>query len=280
MGTPFLTLGDLSIGAGPDSSGIEFTLEMGSLQGWDAPASTVAPVQRVRAHGSWAGEAFARGRVISWQGLISAPDEAGMWAARDMLNAACTLADTVVTVHEAGRDRWTRARRSDEVLVRTITPTLARYSVQMVALDSRLLGAELSADTALPSSVGGLRWPVRWPVRWPGSTIAGQVSLTNPGPVAGPVRLRIDGPVSGPIVTHVSTGARLVFATSVVLGAGEFLTVDMDTQEVLAQGSQSRAGWVTEPGFSAFEPGVNTWAFTAAAHDPAALLTVYATPAW
>ena len=111
-------------------------------------------------------------------------------------------------------------------------------------------------------------------------TVTGQVSITNPGNETGPVRLRIDGPCRGPVVTHVSTGAQLIFSSSLVLGAGEWLEVDMEARSVLANGQATRAPWITSRGWSGFTPGPNTWTFTADSFDPEALLTVVATPAW
>jgi len=111
-------------------------------------------------------------------------------------------------------------------------------------------------------------------------TVTGQVSLVNPGNETGPVRLRIDGPCRGPVVTHVSSGTQLIFSSSLVLGAGEWIDVDMEARTVLANGQASRAPWITSRGWSGFTPGENTWAFTAAAFDAAARLTVVATPSW
>jgi len=111
-------------------------------------------------------------------------------------------------------------------------------------------------------------------------TVTGQVSLVNPGNETGPVRLRIDGPCRGPVVTHVSSGAQLVFSSSLVLGVGEWIDVDMEARTVLANGQATRAPWITSRGWSGFTPGENTWAFTAAAFDADARLTVVATPSW
>jgi len=111
-------------------------------------------------------------------------------------------------------------------------------------------------------------------------TVTGQVSLSNAGNESGPVRLRIDGPCTGPVITHGSTGAQLVFSTSLVLRAGEWLEVDMENRTVLANGQAGRAGWITSRGWSAFDPGDNSWAFTAAVYHPASRLTVTATPSW
>jgi hypothetical protein len=159
----------------------------------------------------------------------------------------------------------------DSVLVETGT-AVGNY------FDGDTLGASWSGTPHASTStiVDGLTIPFTID----STVVSGQVSLTNPGNVNGPVSLRIDGPVTGPVVTHVGSGRALVFSTSLTLGAGEFVTVDMERREVLAQGQSSRNGWVTGRGWSAFEPGSNTWSFSALAHDPGALLSVTASPAW
>lgn len=112
------------------------------------------------------------------------------------------------------------------------------------------------------------------------TTITGQVSLTNPGNESGPVVLRIDGPCVGPVVTHVSTGNAIVFSSSLELRAGEFLEIDMDARTALANGQSNRAGYITSRGWSAFDPGRNTWAFSAARYNSQSQLSVTAVPAW
>ena len=136
--------------------------------------------------------------------------------------------------------------------------------------------AEALSLAVLADQAGGLTIPFTIDA----VTVTGQVSLTNPGNETGPVNLRISGPCRGPVVTHVSTGAQLVFSSSLVLGAGEWLEVDMEARSVLANGQATRAPWITSRGWSGFTPGLNTWTFTADAFDPAARLTVVATPAW
>jgi hypothetical protein len=64
------------------------------------------------------------------------------------------------------------------------------------------------------------------------------------------------------------------------MGAGEFLIVNMDAQTALANGQTTRAGYITSRGWSGFDPGANTWSFTAASFDASAQLTVTAAAAW
>lgn len=112
------------------------------------------------------------------------------------------------------------------------------------------------------------------------TTVTGQVNLNNPGNESGPVVLRIDGPCTGPVVTHVSTGNALVFSSSLVLQDNEFLLIDMDARTALANGQANRADYITSRGWSSFDPGDNTWAFSAARYNSESQLSVAAVPAW
>ncbi|WP_152998088.1 hypothetical protein [Curtobacterium luteum] len=118
------------------------------------------------------------------------------------------------------------------------------------------------------------------PFRINATTVTGQVNLNNPGNESGPVVLRIDGPCTGPVVTHVSTGNALVFSSSLVLQDNEFLLIDMDARTALANGQANRAGYITSRGWSSFDPGDNTWAFSAARYNSESQLSVAAVPAW
>jgi hypothetical protein len=112
------------------------------------------------------------------------------------------------------------------------------------------------------------------------TTVTGQVSLNNPGNEYGPVTLRVDGPCVGPVITHVSSGAQLVFSSSLVLGVGEFLLIDSEKRTALANGQASRAGYITSRGWPSFQPGQNTFSFTAAEYRAGSMLTVSGLPAW
>lgn len=277
---PLITIGDLQLwGADPDT-GVRWFVPKNGLDWSGAAASTLTTKQRPRGHGAWAGAAFLKPKSYSLSGVVAGPSRAATEDAIDRLIAAAGLDDTVLRVVESGRARYTVVRRDDEVLVSWLNDTDARWSTGLVAPDSRRFADALTASTALPSTTGGLAVPFTVPFLIDAVTVTGQVSLANPGNIPGPVRLRITGPVTGPVVTHVSSGRSLVFASSVVLGAGEWIDVDMERREVLANGQASRNGWVTQRGWSQFEPGENTWAFTAVGYHPSSLLTVEAVPAW
>jgi hypothetical protein len=271
----YVTVGAINL-VSREVSGVEWL--MSGLTGWGTPGGTLAPKQRTRAAGAWGGLSYAKPRTLVVAGTCSAPTASLASDALDRLIDACSLDETVMTVSESGRVRSCTVRRDGDILPTWIGPTVFEWSVQFVALDPRKFGTPLTGSTGLPSSSGGLAIPFTIPFTINSTVTYGQVSLTNPGNETGPVKMRIDGPCVGPIITHVGSGLRLVFASSLILGAGEFLLIDMEAQTVLAQGQASRANWVTSRQWSGFEPGANTWSFAAASYS-AAQLTVTATPA-
>lgn len=244
------------------------------IQGWGSPASTVQVTQKPRSFGGWAGVGYLPARTLSLTGTVDAPDTATLSDAVDRLNAACSLTDTPLTVIEGDRPRSMYVRRQGEVLVSWTSSTAATWSIQVVALDPRKYGVPITATTTLPSSEDGLSWPVSWPIAWTGVTNTGVISIPNLGNATAPVKLRINGPVIGPIVTHLGSQTSLVFSTSLALATGEFLTVDMEKREVLAQGQASRNGYVLSRGWFGADPGANEYAFQAQVANTTAQLSV------
>lgn len=274
-----VALGDIVFNT-VDANGVHWILQ--EFEGWDSPGTTLEMVQRVRGHGATASESFLKPRVMTLSGFIAAPSaEAGV-AARDALAAAVSLAPFPLIVNEAGLVRSVMVRRQDQVLMSRQGATDTAFSIQVVANDPRKFGDVVSVSTRLPFSEGGLVFPVTFPVKFTGTSGTGVVSVTNPGNVEAPVWLRVDGPVpaGGWTVTHVGKGKVLTFASALALGSGEFVTVDMDRREVLAQGQAPRSGYVTSRGWFSLDPGVNDIAFSAQNYSSTASLTVATKASW
>jgi hypothetical protein len=263
-----------------DEFGVDWAIDAEGFDGWGATSSTRRAQQRTRASGGWSGKGFSAPRALSIVGRTYAPTPELARDALDRLNAAVSVDDTLLRVYEPGLTRYVMVHRTDDVIPKWMMPTDLSWGFGVESDDWRKFGDELSGTTLLPSTTGGLSIPFTVPFTIAATTVSGQVSLNNPGNEVGPVRLRIDGPCTGPVVTHVSSGLQLVFSSSLVLGVGEWLDVDMEAHTVLANGQASRAGWVTRRGWSSFDVGDNTWSFTAAVFDPGSQLTVFATPAW
>jgi hypothetical protein len=264
-----------------DADGVKWSIN--KFDGWDgSPASTVELTQRARGHGATASEAFLTARYMTVEGKIFAPDLEALEEAMRKLRAAVTLGPFQMLVSERRSVKNVMARRQGAVVADPITDTLGAYSLLIVAEDPLKYGDLVSSTTLLPRSSGGLIRPSTWPRMWTGVSNSGVIRVNNPGDEPAPVWLRIDGPIpaGGWSVTHQGKQQSLMFASSLALAAGEFVTVDMENREVLAQGQAPRAGYVTSRGWFDLDPGDNDIAFSAVNDSPTAQLTVTTKPAW
>jgi len=260
-----------------EASGVQWSTA--EMEGMGASGSTLQVVQKPRQSGGWAGDAFSTPAHYVLSGLVAATSQDLLTNARDRLIAAASLSGTVLQVTEASKVWTSVVRREDEVIFTYITDVVASWSVQFVAVDPRKFGLPLTGSTFLPSASGGLTVPFTVPFAINSTVVSGQVSLTNPGNAPGRVVIRLDGPLVGPQVTHSGSALPLTFASSLVLGAGEWLTVDMDRRTALANDQASRNSTITSRGWSSFDPGPNTWSFTATGYNALSKMTVTAYPA-
>ena len=261
-----------------EASGVTWVLQ--SVQGWGAPHGTLKPEQKPRQAGAWAGDSFSAGRSIVLTGAVYAPTAALASDALDRLIVAAGLPATPFVMVESGRSRTTTVRRDGDVIETWLNQQAFTYSVQLFAPDPRKFGTAQTGVTNLPTTSGGSQWPEQWPEVWSATTVSGTVSLTNSGLENGPVVLRVDGPVVGPFITHTGASGVATFASSLTLGVGEWVSIDMEKRTFYANGTASRSSTVTSRTWSQFEPGLNAWTFGAVAYNSSAQLTVTATPAW
>lgn len=274
IGGSYVTLGTFETSAHLDNG---VTVVAAPPDGWGSPAVTLSAQQRPGQMGAWAGESFLVARPITLTGTIVAPTAELASTTLDDLIAAASLDETTLTVHEGSIARSCTVRRAGGVDAVWLNETAVNWSVALVALDPRKVGAPLTATTGLPVTSGG--WSIPWSIPWdiPSTVNAGQVALINPGNIAGRVVIRLDGPLVAPMVTHVGAQKTLVFASSMTLGVGEWLEVDMDAMTVLANGTATRDAWVVSDEFFGFTPGVNVLSFSGTGTGT---MTVTAYPSW
>jgi len=271
------SLGDLLFNA-TDSFGDDWVLY--DLKGWDGTAEAeVSFTKRPRNHGSVASSATDRHRVLEFSGMVESND---LPRAITRLNAAASLKPTVLAVNEGGLIRHMTVQRQDKVIPTKINRTQAEFSFQMVAIEPRKFGDLVSSSTLLPSVFGGRTYPATYPITYTGVMNSGILSVYNQGDADAPVWFKVQGniPTGGWSITHAGKERNLTFATSLSLSAEEFVTIDMDRREVLAQGQSARSGWVMQRGWFDLDPGLNEIAFSAVNYDPTATLTLYTMSAW
>lgn len=271
-------LNGLLLSGRDDATGLEIVVE--DIQGWGSPSSNVQFYKRPRQHGSWSGEAWLNPRTIVLSGYIAAPSGGVLRDGKDMLNAACGLDETLLSISEAGFPRTCMARRSDEILYHDTSDTAADFSLQMVADDPRKLGAQLNPNTGLAISTGGLTFPITFPIEFDSTTVTGLITVTNNGNIDGSVVLRLDGPVTDPVINQTVGSQVITFAMTYGLAAGNWLTIDMENETVLENDQSSRAGYVTTRGFMSLLPGDNIFTFTSSVYNASAMLTVITNSSW
>lgn len=279
QGTTTIALGATVVLNSIDALGNIWRINRDGFTGWGSPSPTLNPIPRTRQRGSSAGDSFDGARVMSINGTITAQTPAALNAAIDLLKAAVTRDEFLMTVTESGRARFCRPRRSGETLVPKVTNLIATYSIQIEALDPRQFSTPLTGSTGLPVPSGGFVVPEVWPLVVAGGGSSGQVSFVNSGSEVGPVVVRVNGPCAPFGISHQSALDVSTFSSSLTLNTGEFVLIDMEAKTMMANGQASRSLFITSRAWSGFDLGNNTWTFTAASYNAASLMTVTATPA-
>lgn len=273
-----VTLGGMSL-TGVDAFGVEWATT--DLAGWSgSPASTLSPVQKLRAPGAWLSPRQLTARQLAPAGIIRATSRDALRDAADRLNAAAALDGATLEVTEGDTTRSVTVYRTDAPIVTPTTDQLAAWSLSLVATDPRKYGDPITGSTNLPQSSGGLTWPVTWPMTWTGVTTPGTIHVDNPGNIESGLVFRIDGPCTGPRIYHDVSGGELVFASSYNIPAGSFLLIDMERKTVLEAGVASRNAFITSREWFSLAPGPNDFRFSADVINTTALLTLTTAPAY
>lgn len=274
------TLGTLRFGA-VDAAGVAWFLQ--SLEGWDSPEVRAELQERESDHGSWFSPVYFGARPVTLTGTVEAPDRPSLDSALELLYAAAALSDTTLTVWESV-PRQATVRRSGKVLAQYVTDRVATWSVMVTAADPRRYSTTLqSGTTGLPTTTGGLTFPVTFPITFSATTVSGQINAVNSGSMDTRPVLTITGPVVAPVVSALyPDGTVKQLAYSLDLASGDVLTIDTDAHTVMLNGSVSRrrfmtvaSGWPTVPAGSSV-----IYQFQSSTYNALAMLTATWRSAW
>jgi hypothetical protein len=272
MSDTAVTWGGITVGGGGDYHVEEIT-------GWDdLPDITSYDQARSRGHGDHTGSQFARARIVTVSGSIASPSARNALA-RTLIGASTVETDLLedLTIETFGQALTASAR-----LIRRSLPVGDNYAAGSVPFalqwkcpdPLRYAAPQPPISTGLPTSAGGLAYPLVYGLTYGAAGTPGQVTLTNTGTAAAPFVAMVTG--SLPSGFEVSSGGQRIRYETVV-SAGETLTIDTGEGTVLAQGTADRranltvADWIQVPPLSTI-----TLQFTSlgGTFDPAATLTV------
>ncbi|MEU0675484.1 hypothetical protein ABZ330_21835 [Streptomyces sp. NPDC006172] len=272
-------LGDLPLHVTADD-GVDWAVE--DLTGWRAsPATTVQVTQKPAGHGGWAtGRPRLTPRQMELRIFIAAPTPDAMDTAYERLLAAVSTGPVVLQVTEGELTRQTVVYRNGDVLPVAESDYEATYSVPLIAPDPRRYGDEVLTELYLPSSTGGLTFPITFPISFGATVISGTARLDNPGTIAAPLRLVVYGPVSQPQITVTDdAGGTWTLAYSGDVAAGDWLDIDTEAATVLYNGQASRRSLLSGD-WPAVPAGGADVAFRAPVYSPTARLVVVHRAAW
>lgn len=233
---------------GTDAAGVVW--RMTSLAGWDEPPdSRETYVSRV-GDGSFDAPVFDDVRVVTWMGVLLAPDRATRQACKLTLTslAAALKAGADLVGYDEDGPRTVHAKRSPGWKVAPFGPLGLQYQAVVKCPDPFKYGPTQTATTGLPTEgSGGLAFPLfgttgKLEFGTPGNP--GQVTLANPGTADAWPTFTITGPALGGIVlSDVATGREIVY-TGDIPSSGVLLIVDSSSGRATLNGSD-RTGQLT-----------------------------------
>lgn len=257
--------------------------EVTEIEGWeDLSDISDRSEQRTRGHGDHAGDLFARSRIVTVTGKIvnTTSRDALVRALRSATPVSSVVADLTVDLFGEALTAGARILRRSVKVAPLYVVGEVPFALQWKCPDPLRYGLAQSATTGLPTSGGGLAYPLTYPLDYGATGDPGQVVLSNPGTANAPIVFKVTG--SLPSGFEISAaGQRLRYPVDVP--AGQTVTIDTGAGTVVVEGTADRranlayADWLQVPAGSSL-----TVQFTSlgGVFDAAATLTATMRPAY
>lgn len=261
-----VTLNGFAINQGLDAAGVLVTCS--GITGWGPAAPTGGVQQKSGTHGGSNPRQYYQPRVMTLTGMVKAPSRALREAAVHAFDAVVDLDLFPVVVTET-IPLQVQARVNADLNWTEDTEKTWTYSLEVICPDPFKYGTSLKSLTLdLPSSSGGLRFPIRFPIQFTGTTVSGDGLAVNGGNFPTVPLVRLDGPLTNPVITSLTVSRSVTYHDTIA--AGEFVLIDMANWSALLMGTSSRSGKLTGSAW-AIQPGSNTISFRASAGSGEAL---------
>lgn len=188
---------------------------------------------------------------------------------------------TIEFTPSGGQPMFARIRRQQRAQI--AGQWMKERQIPMIAADGRLYSSALYTFSVAPDETGealGRSYPLVYDKAYGGASSVGTMTLHNGGNYESPPILTFAGPVTNPAAWNATTNETIKL--NYTLGAGEFITVDVDTHDVLLNGTETLYGSLD---FEAtdwwmLQPGDNDVRFQAFDYDTGAQLTAAYRYAW
>lgn len=282
MTTPILTdqyqLGDLVWNA-RDEDGVEWIVTRDD-DWWTAPARRLSHYERPFADGYARSRSFAGARTLTFEVTMIAPTRAlrdarlrqlaGLWRTGDTvsLTGPGVEADSTPAQYEV------LVEYSDSPDPKSINSTDVALQFTFVAPDGvkRSVTEYTTGALELPSSVGGLTFPITFPIAFNATVTSGSALVTNGGTADVGMVFRIDGPAPEPRITLARGTDVQTLRCNLTVESGQWLTIDTATRSVLLNDLVSRRGLVAGT-FPILNPGTSELSWDCDSYESGARLT-------
>lgn len=258
--TEFVLPDGITLNGDRDADGVLVTCE--KVTGWGSTGSKTQGQSREGEHGSSpAPNPKMQARVMQISGRITAPTRLLRQQTEHRLEAALGLDLFDLTVVD-GIELTVQAQRSGDVTIDDDTDATSNWLAELTCPDPRRYGTAKTLTMNLPSTSGGVLFPIRFPLRFTGTMTSGDASASNDGNETAPAMVTFTGPLTTPRLTNLLTGQWVQYNNT--LASGEFVVLYMRNPLVaLLQGTALRTGKVSTGGGGTWgiKPGANPLAF-------------------
>ena len=219
-----------------------------NLIGWrDLPNAAIADSMRPQSHGTYPGSVFGDSITVtfdyqlkgSYDEKVAARNAIEQYAPMDSVERALVIDD--------GDGPWFRmARVTARTVPQDYQSRIAPWScsMQFLCADPRRYSlTEKTVSVSIPSSSGGLEYPLMYPLDY-GIYNGGGGTGVNTGAVATPVKVTFNGPLINPALSATNHQS-WTLAFNIVLAAGETLEVDTAAGTALLNGTADRLYTIT-----------------------------------
>ena len=140
----------------------------------------------------------------------------------------------------------------------------ATATIELVATDPLIYSAaETTTPLTLSAASSGMTFPITFPLTFGATGISGVTTVTNVGTAPSPPSFRIYGPVTNPTLRNETQDKAVT--VGLVLGADEYVDIDVQDRTVVLNGNINRYSSLTVAQWWELEPGDNQIRYLATA---------------